>query len=234
LTALPNKIPTDGSTITVWIDGIPQPGHPVYNQYREDIATLFPSYNNSDGAVGYYYLDTAAFADGLHTISWSVRDDAGNEGGTGSIYFRTSNGQQRESETAFTGMVNAVIPRHLHTSLMPVSLERGYGTKTGRRFLYPDNEGIITITVYEGERIGIGLSNKKTPETVTGYLVCRDKERNLPVGSFLEKSSGIFYWQPGPGFVGQYRLEFITKDGKGHWAKKNIRVVITPSGTEGL
>jgi uncharacterized repeat protein (TIGR01451 family) len=46
-------IPQDGSTITVVVDSVPQPAHPVYNQFRSDIAGLFPGYCNSGGAVGY-------------------------------------------------------------------------------------------------------------------------------------------------------------------------------------
>ncbi|MCX6561962.1 MAG: Ig-like domain-containing protein, partial [Candidatus Aminicenantes bacterium] len=38
LTPMPNSIPTDGSTIGVWIDGV-FIGHPAYNNYRDDIAT---------------------------------------------------------------------------------------------------------------------------------------------------------------------------------------------------
>ena len=86
LTPQPNTIPTDGSTIMVWVDGLPL-GHPVYNQYRVDIASLFPGYNNSNGAVGYYYLDTTKYENGVHTIAWSVIDDAGNTDGIGSRYF---------------------------------------------------------------------------------------------------------------------------------------------------
>ncbi len=90
LTPLPNTIPTDGSTIMVWVDGVPL-GHPVYNVYRADIAALFPGYNNSNGAVGYYYLDTTQYENGVHTISWSVKDNAGNTDGIGSRYFTVQN-----------------------------------------------------------------------------------------------------------------------------------------------
>jgi hypothetical protein len=58
LTPQPNTIPTDGSTINVWVDGV-NLGHANYNQYRQDIAGLFPGYNNSNNAGGYYELDTA-------------------------------------------------------------------------------------------------------------------------------------------------------------------------------
>lgn len=90
LTPQPNTIPTDGSTLMVWVDGVPL-GNPVYNQYREDIASLFPGYNNSDGAGWYFYLDTTAYESGVHTISLSAKDDAGNQDGIGSRFFTIQN-----------------------------------------------------------------------------------------------------------------------------------------------
>ena len=90
LTPMPAAIPTDGTTIWVWVDGVAQ-GHPVYDLYRSDIATLFPGYANSDGAVGYFVLDTTALANGIHTISWSITDDLGRADGVGSRYFWVSN-----------------------------------------------------------------------------------------------------------------------------------------------
>ena len=82
----PNGIPVDGSTIMVYIDGVAV-GHPVYNNYRSDIATLFPGLANSNGAVGYYVIDTTTMANGLHNIAWGVVDDHGNATGIGSRYF---------------------------------------------------------------------------------------------------------------------------------------------------
>lgn len=90
LTPVGKSIPISGSTITVFIDGKPV-GHPVYNNYRSDIATLFPGYANSSGAVGYYSIDTTQLANGLHTISWSVADSAGARNGIGSRFFIVQN-----------------------------------------------------------------------------------------------------------------------------------------------
>ena len=90
LTPPGKMIPVDGSTIWVFIDG-QRVGHPVYDNYRVDIATLFPGYANSQGAVGYHYLDTTQLANGLHTISWSVADNAGAASGIGSRYFIVQN-----------------------------------------------------------------------------------------------------------------------------------------------
>lgn len=86
LTPQPKSIPTDGSTINVYIDGV-NLGHPIYNIYRSDIAALFPGYANSYGAAGYFYLDTTAYEMGVHTIQWTASDSGGNSDGIGSKYF---------------------------------------------------------------------------------------------------------------------------------------------------
>jgi hypothetical protein len=93
LTRQPGIIPTDASTIWVYVDGVAV-GHPVYNQFRPDIAGLFPGYNNTNGAVGYYQLDTTTLADGLHTIAWSVTDNLGRVEGIGSRLFWVRNASQ--------------------------------------------------------------------------------------------------------------------------------------------
>jgi hypothetical protein len=90
LTPQPGVIPMNGSTIWVFVDGVPK-GHPVYNLYRSDIATLFPGYANSNGAVGYFVLDTTVLANGIHSIAWSVTDDHGRAQGLGSRYFWVQN-----------------------------------------------------------------------------------------------------------------------------------------------
>ncbi|MDQ1351702.1 MAG: hypothetical protein QG657_2007, partial [Acidobacteriota bacterium] len=44
----------------------------------------------------------------------------------------------------------------------------------------------------------------------------------------LDRENGIFYWQPGPGFVGEYCLLFIGKDNDGQFTRKIITVNIKP------
>lgn len=70
LTPQPCSVPTDGLTIWATVDG-QMLGHPVYNNYRSDIATGLPSYANSNGAIGYFYRDTTQFSNGVHTMGWA-------------------------------------------------------------------------------------------------------------------------------------------------------------------
>ena len=86
-----SDIPTSGSTLSVLVDGL-NLGRPSYNNYRSDIATSFPGLTNSNGAVGYFVLDTTKLTNGVHTISWVASDSAGNVAGLGSRYFNVLNG----------------------------------------------------------------------------------------------------------------------------------------------
>jgi hypothetical protein len=90
LTPQPNSIDVDGSTIQVYIDNVAV-GHPDYGHPRADIQALFPGYANTNTAVGAYVIDTTTLGNGLHSISWLVRDSAGNTQGIGSRFFTVSN-----------------------------------------------------------------------------------------------------------------------------------------------
>ena len=108
LTPLPKTIPTDGSTISVLIDGA-SIGTVTYNNNRPDIQSLFPGLNNTNGAIGFRVIDTTTLANGLHTISWTVVDNQGAIEGIGSRFFAVSNGagSVTADEGAAAGQVTA-------------------------------------------------------------------------------------------------------------------------------
>jgi hypothetical protein len=169
LTQNPNSIATDGSTLSVIVDGVTL-GHPTYNQHRSDIATLFPGLANSNGAVGFFYIDTTTLANGLHTISWAASDTAGHHDGLGSRYFTVFNsgGVAAPAENA---------NRRTSTRKAPRSIE-----------------------IRELDRIELEV------EASDGFLIVSGERRPLPIGSTLK--DGVFYWQAGPGFLGEYELQF--------------------------
>jgi len=95
LTPLPKTVAKDGSTIEVYVDGVKvgnlSTAPNVYNQYRVDVATAFPGLNNSGGPVGAFFLDTTAYPNGVHMISWTATDDQRAADGIGSRYFTILN-----------------------------------------------------------------------------------------------------------------------------------------------
>jgi hypothetical protein len=205
LTPMPNSIPTDGSTIHAYIDGVDK-GRIVYNVYRSDIAGYFPGYANSSGAGGYFEFDTTQYADGVHSIAWVATDFAGNSDGIGSRYFSIENTGSGDSASAKSSGRNPVwlpgwskIPVD---SSGPVGVITGYKKNAETRKKYPGDNGIITVTTRELERIEVRFDGPRVLNLST-----------LPIGSTLDREKGVFYWQPGPGFAGDYTFEFLVGDG---------------------
>jgi len=237
LTPLPNYIPTDGSTLNVYVDGV-NLGHPTYNMYRVDIATLFPGYANSNGAVGYFYLDTTAYEDGVHTIQWTAVDNAGNIDGIGSRYFTIQNTGSSAVEQALVDN-RQPLEKHILTGPPPgysynksIRIKYGYDENKAPGSIFPDDKGIISIKIRELERVEIHFEETKGLASLsyapgsnyTGHQLVGTQLKRLPVGSFLDARQGIFYWAPGPGFVGVYELVFIDRSAN-RLQRVNIKIL---------
>ena len=237
LTPQPNYIKTDGSTILVYIDGVPV-GRPVYNNWRADIGTRFLGYANSAGAIGYYQFNTTTLANGVHTMGWVVTDSAGNAEGIGSRYFTVLNGSETstmtlEASTSIQEMsgggaetrvsaavgsssgLDAASVDSIPVSVVPVYRRDGFDQNASLEFAAADERGIVRVNVETAGRVTLALPPAPAVERggYEGYLVSDGKLQALPAGSFLDQHNGEFYWQPGVGFVGTYQLVFVRTAG---------------------
>jgi hypothetical protein len=230
LTPQPNSIPTDGSTINVYVDGV-NLGHPTYNISRSDIAALFPGYANSSGAAGYFHLDTTAYENGMHTIQWTASDDAGNTDGIGSRYFTIRNsGTNSSIQAQRIGEHLSQLPEDYS---MPIKVKQGFKANIQPQEILPDGDGMNRMVIKELERIVVYLSDQPANNySYSGYMKAGHRLMALPVGSTLDVERGIFYWQPGPGFLGRYQLVFVETEPNGTMMKKNIIVEIIPKKEE--
>ena len=230
LTPPPNAIPAEDSTIHVYVDGV-NLGHPIYNIYREDIATLFPGYANSHGAAGYFCLDTTVYEDGLHTIQWTAADNAGNTDGIGSRYFTIQNTGSGSVEQSPVNRQWPVENKELTGMPVndsynePIRLKTGYNKNIQPQTVYPDDNGVIHIKIRELERVEIDFQGAASLSDTIGYQLVGNQLKRLPIGSFLDKGQGIFYWTPGPGFIGVYELAFM--DNRKHLIQK-VKIKILP------
>lgn len=235
LTPRPKIIATTGKTIWVWIDGVKQ-AHPVYKQYRADIALMFPTLRNKDGAGGTYTFNTTSYANGLHTIKWVASDSAGAMGNTGTSYFRVLNTPSgtvpasvsaSKMKTDDTGMATVGlltgIPQDYRT---PLFRRTGFGAERIFEPAYPDDRGVIEAVMEEDSVVEVRLG---TSGPVQGYLVVGDELRPLPVGSTLDAGDGTFRWMPGPGFLGRYDLAFVGSTTDGITVKRLVTVRIIPA-----
>jgi hypothetical protein len=201
LTPQPKIIPTDGSQIGVFVDGM-FIGTVSYNHFRADIAALFPGLANTGGAVGYRLLDTTALAEGQHTIAWIAHD---------SRYFTVANsadaqpGEQGGAESGRRTESLAAAPVAEST----VVAQQGEGE---RRQLPASEDGARTARLKALERLELSLETPAAEgacaATWAGYLVDAKTLGPLPVGASIDPT-GTFFWQPGPGFVGKFDLMFV-------------------------
>jgi hypothetical protein len=232
LTPIPNSIPTNGSTISVIVDGVDL-GHPTYNIFRSDISELFPGYSNSEGAAAYFDIDTTAYANGVHTIAWTATDNANNSDGIGSRYFSIQNLAESRSQSAAHKSNPEWLPNPLEIPIDftgPVGIIKEHRKDIEPQQIYPNARGIINVEIKELERIEIGLfpGNMWAPLSMrwAGYQLVGSQLRPLPIGSTLDIDKGVFYWLPGPGFFGKYRLIFFVESDT-DILRKEIQLTIT-------
>jgi hypothetical protein len=231
---LPKKIPVDGSTIYLYVDGMKIKEGAEYNMFRADIAGYFPGYENSDGALAFFELDTTAYDNGIHVISWSALDSLGYRDGIGSRFFVVDNNDNTASRGTGTVGCSASTLRRKNNEidfevegipvdkshLEPIGVKKGFESKQEIIMVYPDPEGRYTVEINPSERLEIHLSTMNRLTCNNRYFGYR-----LPIGSTIDSGTGIFYWQPGPGFLGNYRCYFIKKE-INHRTSRKIPVTV--------
>jgi hypothetical protein len=222
LTPQPQMIPTNGSTIQVFIDGAPMGPLSLYNQFRSDVSTLFPGLKNSSGPVGYRIFDTTRLEDGIHTIAWSVTDDGGRAQGIGSRYFFVNNSAWTAATAAQGSTEDPAASRRAgrtpgvdtdrHTrGLEDLPLSRDVILLWRDDVWVPLAPADRTIAIRELDRVELNLAadvSEPCAPTFAGYLVANGRMRELPAGASIDPA-GRFYWQPGAGFLGTYQLLFV-------------------------
>jgi PKD repeat protein len=230
LAPLPKTIPIDGHTIWIWMDGM-RIGNPAYNQYREDIAFLFPEYANSQGAGGYFSFCPNQFRSGIHTLFWSATDDAGESGAIDSRYFSIHNPNFAASQLAYLELKN--IYEKDTEGRMKCEVEEvrmGYTLET-KPDIQSDEQGKTEIQVEEMEPVEIRFkTNTEGPLTFFGWG--EEEWETLPLGTTLKREEGIFYWIPPPGFLGAFVFHFAYTDGTTISQPIEVRVQVTPKASE--
>jgi len=236
LTPLPSTIPKDGSTISVWVDSV-QVGNlgaapNAYDKFRSDVSGIFAGLNNSNGPVGFFYLDTSKYRAGTHSIFWIATDDNGNADGIGSRFFILANGGSSapSAEPIRGPSFSSAVPDR-----KPHMLRTGFSPKDRPLEIRPDKDGRMNFDIHPLERIELALGEiQGSPKSgmnaarFHGYLNFDGELRPLPIGSTLDPETGTFAWQPGPGFLGSYNLVFIRTEATGKSFTTQFKLTIRP------
>ncbi len=232
LTPQPKMIAADGSTMNVYIDGA-LVGRPTYNNYRADIATLFPGLTNSLGAIGYRILNTTVLADGLHSIAWTATDNLGATEGLGSRYFRVANGAAAVASVttrSARAAASAARPADLDAAAIATLPETKDGVLVRRGWSPESPLQPMTGGRVRGEELDRFELHLSGTGRFAGYLRVGPGLSPLPVGSQLDAATGTFLWAPGVGFIGEYHLVFVRwADGR-PVGRQEIEVQLRPKG----
>jgi hypothetical protein len=226
LTPQPNSIPTDGSTIDVWVDGV-NLGHPTYNNYRADIANKFPGYANSDGAIGYFFLDTTAYANGVHTIQWTAKDSGGNTDGIGSRYFTIQNtgADASVSEVRIQKSEDRIeLSRIDMDNTEPVMIQSGFKVNGFEKQLSANDKDEYPVKIKELEPLKVKFNDGS--KITACYELMGNSLRKMPAGMTIKNNA--LSWMPGVAYLGSHRFAVVIKDRKGNLSKKYLMVTIEP------
>jgi PKD repeat protein len=230
LTPPPKSIPADGSTIWVWVDG-ERVGNPVYNQYREDIAALFPEYLNAQGAGGFFSLSPKQFSSGPHTLIWSAADDAGESDAIDCKYIQIDNPDAPYHPPTYLEMKNLYEQDTDGSLTLEVEeLRKGYALELDPD-IQEDEPGRIAFEIEEMEPVEIRFkTNRKGSIDFFGWG--ENEWKILPVGTSLKHDEGIFRWIPAPGFHGNFVFHFAYTDGTYISQPFRVIVQVMPKSTE--
>jgi hypothetical protein len=179
-----------------------------YGDARSDIAQFFPGFSNTSNPSGAYLLDTTLLTNGTHQIGWYVVDSCGRADGIGSRFFTVLNGAT--TVPAGVAVRAPMAGRQRFDSSEPLAVRKGDEAIR----VYPNPSGHRVVTISQNERAEMQLPALESG-SYTGYEKVNGERRALPLGSSLDVSAGVFYWQPAAGFLGPHDLEFVPSDGNG-------------------
>ncbi len=213
LTPQPALIPLSGSTINVFLDGKPSGPLASYNNFRNDIATALPGYQNSNGAVGFAKLDTTALINGQHTIAWGVTDNSNQTSSVGNRAFTVLDGSfaPPPQDTRTARIVDD--PEPVPPARAPFGghllLRKSYDLEAPLERLVPDKTWTYGIAIEHLDRLELRLLDiDSNPVACTAYLAHGEERLPLPAGSTLDRDTCTFYWQIDASFLGEYPLVF--------------------------
>ena len=212
-----------GGQLFMTIDSAP-PNFPVtYGAARTDIRDSFPGFADSNNAGGAVALDSRNYSNGTHIIGWLVYDSCGNGEGVGSRFFTIQNASadtgpppEPTMATAYTTFSQLGLPAPRQAQRAPaVTVARGF-SKTETPLTRRNGRTDVQVAAYEhlALRVKAPLATLgPAPAGFEAYRIVDGRLAALPLGSSFDARQGVFYWQPIPGFRGDFDLVFVPRDG---------------------
>jgi hypothetical protein len=109
-----------------------------------------------------------------------------------------------------------------------ITARQGFRLTGASSSVAPGADGVRRVLATERDRLEIRLEQAPAGATYEGYLVVNGRLRELPVGSSFDTSRGVFYWQPGLGYLGDFDFMFVRSAATGERDRIPVRVALEP------
>ena len=196
---------------------------------RTSNPSQFRNLDAARGPQGSFAINTALYANGLHSLAWSATDSLGRVEGIGSRNFIVNNGVGRPAPE-FSARPGRELGERVSDLDVLERLTAPVGVRTGwdmeEAFSRATRaRGAVQIAVPASRRIEMGLPDTPSGATWEGYAIIAGRLRQLPAGSALDPH-GRFTWQPLTGHYGTYDLLFVRENTGGTREALPVRVVL--------
>lgn len=196
---------------------------------RTSNPSQFRNLDAARGPQGSFAINTALYANGLHSLAWSATDSLGRVEGIGSRNFIVNNGVGRPGPE-FSARPGRELGERVSDLDVLERLTATVGVRTGwdmeEAFSRATRaRGAVQIAVPASRRIEMGLPDTPSGATWEGYAIIAGRLRQLPAGSALDPH-GRFTWQPLTGHYGTYDLLFVRENTGGTREALPVRVVL--------
>jgi hypothetical protein len=159
-----------------------------------------------------------------------VTADNGLSDGIGSRFFFVNNPVapmiDAAAEATGTPLVAEVDAAALDRS--SILARRGLDLGGPFRRIQAGIDGRAILRGEELDRFEVRLGTGAT--TLSGHLRASAGLTDLPVGSHLDTTTGVFTWNPGVGFLHSYDLVFVRWEGGRPISRQEVTIVISPRG----
>jgi hypothetical protein len=225
---------------------------------RQDLTAMFPAANYSGvaHALGVASFDTTTLTAGVHSMSWVVTANNGQQAGVGSRFFSVSNSALMSAHRSARPAVqesSAAQPRGASLRLdAPPLMEPPAGTASSRALVDEVNRAPLDRQGVAGRRgydlnaplqtYAVGVSGHATlwaeeldrielqlgGPGYTGYMRVGDRLGPLPIGSTINAATGAFTWGVGVAFVHDYDLVFVRWEHGRAAGRQEVRISLSP------
>ena len=133
-----------------------------------------------------------------------------SEGGRMPVYVKRGFSDAQTAEAVYPGTDGAIRIELPQASRLAIYLDRAQTFENGAEQIARAEINLAEKMKEAGAGTGSSSPSRFSSRSrYQAYAEVGDELRPLPIGASFDANDGIFYWQPGPGFLGEHRFAIL-------------------------